>query len=86
MLRPPTAPVTDPFGRLVGEVVRADDRASLNVALVAAGLGTPDERYAHEDPDLAERARAAVAGAPDRAAGSDCYTSIARRRLCRRFR
>lgn len=64
VLRPSTAPVTDPFGRLVGEVVRSGDRASLNVALAAAGLGTPDDRYAHEDPDLAERARAAVADAP----------------------
>lgn len=63
VLRPSTAPVTDTFGRLVGEVVRVDDGASLNVALVAAGLGEVDERFTSEDPDLADRARAAGAGA-----------------------
>lgn len=64
VLRPSTAPATDDFGRLLGEVVRTADGASLNVALAAAGLGTVDERFTSEDPDLAVRARAAQADAP----------------------
>ena len=64
VLRPATAPVTDDFGRLLGEVVRVEDGESLNVALAAAGLGTVDERFTSEDPDLADRARAAATGAP----------------------
>lgn len=62
VLRPSTAPRTDPFDRLLGEVVR-DDGWSLNVGLAAAGLGTVDERFTDEDPDLARRARAAQAEA-----------------------
>lgn len=62
VLRPSTAPTTDPFDRLLGEVVR-DDGWSLNVGLAAAGLGTVDERFTDEDPDLARRARAAQAEA-----------------------
>lgn len=58
--RPVSGPATDPFGRTLGEVVRVQDGASLNVALVAAGLGVVDERFADEDPDLARRARAAA--------------------------
>lgn len=64
VLRPSAAPVTDDFGRLLGEVVRTSDGVSLNVALAGAGLGTVDERFAHEDPDLASRARAAQSDAP----------------------
>jgi len=64
LYRPVGAPATDPFDRTLGEVVRVEDGASLNVALVAAGLGTVDERFADEDPDLARRARAAADGAP----------------------
>lgn len=63
VLRPSTAPVTDTFGRLVGEVVRVEDGTSLNVALVAAGLGDVDERFTSEDRDLAERVRAAAEAA-----------------------
>lgn len=62
VLRPATAPTTDPFDRLLGEVVR-DDGWSLNVGLAAAGLATVDERFTDEDPDLARRARAAHAEA-----------------------
>lgn len=61
--RPEGAPDTGGFGRLLGEVVRVTDGASLNVALVAAGLGRVDERYAEEDPDLTERLRRAADGA-----------------------
>ena len=64
ILRPSAAPVTDAYDRLVGEVVRDRDGASLNVALAGAGLGEVDERYTHEDPDLADRARAAAGAAP----------------------
>lgn len=63
VVRPADAPVTGAYGRTIGEVVRADGW-SLNVALVAAGLATVDERYTDEDPDLARRARAAAATAP----------------------
>lgn len=63
LYRPASGPATDPFGRTLGEVVRASDGASLNVALVAAGLGTIDERFTHEDPDLAGRLRTASATA-----------------------
>lgn len=59
--RPQSAPQTDPFGRTLGEVVRVGDGASLNVALVRAGLGTVDSRFVHEDPDLAERLASAAA-------------------------
>lgn len=61
--RPVTGPSEDSNGRLLGEVVR-DDGTSLNVALVAAGLGTVDERFTSEDPDLAERLRDAAETAP----------------------
>lgn len=64
ILRPAGAPSSDSFDRTLGEVVRADGW-SLNVGLAAAGLGTVDERFTNEDPDLAERARAAQADAPD---------------------
>lgn len=63
--RPESAPRTDPFDRLLGEVVRVSDGASLNVALVSAGLATVDERFTDEDPDLAERLRAAASMAED---------------------
>lgn len=63
IFRPANAPALDPFDRLLGEVVRVSDGASLNVALVAAGLGRVDERFTSEDPDLAARARAATGGA-----------------------
>lgn len=68
--RPEDAPTTGGFSRLLGEVVRVSDGASLNVALVAAGLGRIDERFTHEDPDLAERLHRAAADAstPDCAA------------------
>lgn len=62
VLRRAGAPTTDPFDRLLGEVVR-DDGWSLNVGLAAAGLATVDERFTDEDPDLARRARAAQAEA-----------------------
>lgn len=58
-----SAPSTDSFGRSVGEVVRVTDGASLNVALVAAGLATIDERFTSEDPDLAGRLQTAAASA-----------------------
>lgn len=70
ILRPSTAPVTDPYGRLLGEVVRTGDGASLNVALATAGLGQVDERYTAEDRDLAERVRAAAARAGTPSCGS----------------
>lgn len=64
--RPEAAPQTDSFGRTLGEVVRVVDGASLNVALVRAGLGTIDSRFTGEDPDLAGRltSAAAVADSP----------------------
>ena len=62
--RPKDAPDTGGYGRLLGEVVRVSDGASLNVALVAAGLGRIDERYAEEDPDLTARLRRAAEDAP----------------------
>ncbi|MDZ7705079.1 MAG: lamin tail domain-containing protein [Trueperaceae bacterium] len=62
--RPQDAPATGGFDRLLGEVVRVADGASLNVALVAAGLGRVDERFTAEDPDLAARLRRAAADAP----------------------
>jgi endonuclease YncB( thermonuclease family) len=58
--RPDRAPRTDRNGRTLGEVVRVSDGASLNVALVAAGLARVDERFVHEDPDLAARLEAAA--------------------------
>ncbi len=61
--RPVGAPATDSFGRSVGEVVRVTDGASLNVALVAAGLATIDERFTSEDPDLAARLHDAATSA-----------------------
>ncbi|MFP5307994.1 MAG: thermonuclease family protein [Actinomycetes bacterium] len=61
--RPAGSPPTDRFGRTVGEVVRVSDGASLNVALVRAGLGRIDERFTDEDPDLTRRLRAAAAEA-----------------------
>jgi endonuclease YncB( thermonuclease family) len=61
--RPAGAPQTDSYGRTLGEVVRVSDGASLNVALVRAGLGTIDDRFTHEDPDLADRLAAAAAAA-----------------------
>ena len=61
--RPDRAPRTDRNGRTLGEVVRVSDGASLNVALVAAGLGRVDERFVHEDPDLAARLEAAARAA-----------------------
>jgi len=63
--RPEGAPEFDRFDRLVGEAVRVSDGASLNVALVAAGLARVDERFTDEDPDLAQRLRAAAAEAED---------------------
>lgn len=57
--RPAAAPSHDQYGRTVAEVVTADG-TSLNVALVAAGLGEIDLRYVHEDPDLARRLTAAA--------------------------
>lgn len=65
--RPTAAPTTDAYGRTLGEAVRVSDGASLNVALVAAGLGRIDGRFTGEDPDLADRLRAAAAtaDAPD---------------------
>lgn len=62
ILRPAGAPGADSFGRLLGEVVRADG-VSLNVELVAAGFGTIDDRFVGEDPDLAGRLAAAQEGA-----------------------
>ena len=62
--RPRAAPQADGYGRTLGEVVRVSDGASLNVALVRAGLGTIDDRFTHEDPDLADRLEAAASGAP----------------------
>lgn len=72
--RPQDAPATGGFDRLLGEVVRVTDGASLNVALVAAGLGRIDERYAEEDPDLTARLRRAADGAP----APDCASATAR--------
>lgn len=64
VLRPTGAPTTDPFGRTLGEVVLAEEpTTSLNVRLAETGLGVVDERFTGEDPDLAERARAAQATA-----------------------
>lgn len=63
VLRPVGSPTTDTFGRTVGEVVRVVDGASLNVALVRAGLARIDERFTDEDPDLAGRLRSAAVGA-----------------------
>lgn len=60
--RPAGAPAIDSFDRVLGEVIRGDGY-SLNVELVAAGLGTVDERFTAEDPDLASRTRAAQAAA-----------------------
>lgn len=70
--RPADAPATGGFDRLLGEVVRVSDGASLNVALVAAGLGRIDERYVEEDPDLAARLERASTDAttPDCAAAA----------------
>lgn len=68
VFRPEDAPVTGGGDRRLGEVVRVEDGASLNVALVAAGLGRVDERFTHEDPDLADRLRRAA----DSAAVADC--------------
>lgn len=70
VLRPAGAPTTDAYGRTLGEVVRLDDGWSLNVELARAGLGTVDERFTDEDPDLARRARAAQADADSPACGS----------------
>lgn len=61
--RPSSGPPDDGNGRLLGEVVRVSDGASLNVALVAAGLGRVDDRFTDEDPDLAARLRTAAADA-----------------------
>lgn len=69
--RPAGAPTTDPYGRTVAEV-RDLDGTSLNVALVGAGLARVDERYTHEDPDLAARLRDAEQQA--RAAGLGIYS------------
>lgn len=63
VLRPASAPTRDRMDRVVGEVVRASDGASLNVALVEAGLATIDDRFTSEDPDLARRLRSAEATA-----------------------
>lgn len=63
IVRPAGAPQTDPYDRVLGEVIRRRDGWSLNVALVRQGLGTIDERYTGEDPDLAARARRARADA-----------------------
>lgn len=60
ILRPAGAPALDSFDRMLGEVIRSDGY-SLNVELAAAGLGTVDDRFTSEDPDLATRARAAQA-------------------------
>lgn len=73
VLRPDGAPERGGFERLLGEVVRVTDGASLNVALVASGLGRIDERYAKEDPDLTARLRRAEDAAPT----PDCLTSAA---------
>lgn len=61
--RPTSAPTTDTYGRTLGEAVRVSDGASLNVALVGAGLGRIDERFTDEDADLTARLRAAAATA-----------------------
>lgn len=61
--RPTAAPTTDTYGRTLGEAVRVADGASLNVALVAAGLGRIDDRFTSEDPDLTDRLHAAAATA-----------------------
>jgi endonuclease YncB( thermonuclease family) len=72
VLRRPGPPDRDPFGRLLGEVVAGDEQdVSLNVDLAAAGHGRVDERFTDEDPDLAERLRAAQAQA--RADGSGLW-------------
>ncbi len=63
VLRPVDAPERDRYDRVLGEVVRVTDGASLNVALVRAGFARIDERFTHEDPDLASRLRAAAEGA-----------------------
>lgn len=59
--RPADAPQTDPFGRVLGEVLGTaggDGRQpSLNVALLAGGLARIDGRFAAEDPDLLRRLR-----------------------------
>lgn len=60
VLRPADAPSHDRYDRLLGEVVRVTDGASLNVALVRAGLARIDDRFTDEDPDLAARLRAAA--------------------------
>lgn len=61
--RPTSAPTTDTYRRTLGEAVRVSDGASLNVALVAAGLGRIDDRFTAEDADLTDRLRTAAASA-----------------------
>ncbi len=63
VLRPTEAPSHDRYDRLLGEVVRVTDGASLNVALVRAGLARIDGRFTEEDPDLAARLHAAAEAA-----------------------
>jgi micrococcal nuclease len=65
LYRPTDAPTLDRFDRALGEVVRVTDGASLNVALVRAGLARVDERFTGEDPDLAARMRTAARDADD---------------------
>lgn len=56
--RPTSAPSHDRYERLVGEVVRTRDCASLNVDLVRSGNAEILDRYCPEDPDLCTRLRA----------------------------
>lgn len=65
----PTAfgPDTDQHGRLVREVVV--DGASINEAVVAAGMAVRRDEFADEDPELAARLTAAEDGARAAAAG-----------------
>lgn len=69
ILRPSGAPRMDSFDRMVGEVVHGDG-VSLNVQLVAAGLGSVDERFTSEDADLAARLRDAQRGAASPSCGT----------------
>jgi endonuclease YncB( thermonuclease family) len=57
--RPTSAPSHDRYERLVGEVVRTRDCASLNVDLVRSGNAEILDRYCSEDPDLCARLHAA---------------------------
>lgn len=68
--RPADAPQTDEYGRTLAEVITQG--ASLNQDLYADGHGRIDERFTHEDPDLADRLRSITP-----AAGPGCAPGVA---------